>query len=771
MHFDELLGMINKVIIDLLAEEGTELPAGESSSHIDDTFMPRHTGDSDSIPEPGTKEQLSTKRKLDILGWASMDRQLRNYGSSKVSDLLLGLVDDDARKHITAEAGSKSAAARVFDFRSDSIPFAVKYNVAIALSCSEAIGMLSGTDACEIYASEEVKRVFREHGKYIHSGSNLVNFDELPLDMKKELIWPMVQNVYRAMTIRKAAQVFPEGVSGKLAYEALTSECENEHLAKQLSDLDALKYSDYETVYFSDPSDLDVKYHVALYCLNHVGEIKPPQKKSPQEDEPAQESEPTQEDEEQQSENIKILEEEYISAFKRLNKNGRIWDKLNLENLFEMGKDVISAIKEEVKNFALLKQGIISRLAGRSELAIENEELLRILDGRSPDFSFASQYLAVFFQPSDYYSILGLDYAAAVTEKDVKNAFKRQAKIYHPDKNSSDPDKDEKERMFKLLITAKDALLGKHGAGGKAPPNFRDNVSLTNYLGSISRLFAGYKTPDQGTRPRREEIKAELPQTIYQQQEEDQRSEEAEFVQDIYHQDQEEVKMEIDESIIEDLEGEPLPDALPEEEAPVEPEPEEEGLAGADPISESEYVGPYFEEMRLLRAMIDGWVGKEILIMGAGQDPDDFSMPVILARMGAKVYAVDVNYRGPADYQGCQYFRASADRLNEMFDEEQFDMVISTAMFGVPFTNWAIREFGLDSFDEALKDRIRELELEVLRKLLSLTKKGGVHFHHNRDMNPQSWTFSEDELKQIGYEVAFHSEDLPSPRETWFLKK
>lgn len=763
--------MITKVIIDLLAEEDTELSAGKPSSHIDDTFMPRHSGNSDSIPESGTEAQLSTRKKLDILGWASMDRQLKNYGSSKVSDLLLGLIDDDARKHITVETGSKSAAAGVFDFRSDSIPFAVKYNVAIALSCSEAIGILSGMDACEIYASEEVERVFGEHGRQIHPGSNWVNFDELPLDMKKELIWPMVQNIYRAMTIRKAAQVFPEGISGKLAYEALTSECENEHLAKQLSELDALKYSDYETVYFSDPSDLEVKYHVALYCLNHVGEIKPPQKKSPQEDETVQESEPTQEDEEQQSENIKILEEEYIAAFKRLNENGKIWDKLNLGNLFEMGKDVISAIKEEVKNFALLKQGIMSRLAGRSELAIENEELLRILNGQSPDFSFASQYLAMFFQPSDYYSILGLDYAAVVTEKDVKDAFKRQAKIYHPDKNSSDPDKDGKEQVFKLLIAAKDALLKKHGAGGKAPPNFRDNVSLTNYLGSISRLFEGYKTSEQDTRPRREEIKAELPQTVYQQREEDQRSEEAEFVQDIYRQDQEEVKMEIDESIIEDFEGEPLPDALPEEEAPVERDPEEEGSAVADSISESEYVGPYFEEMRLLRAMIDGWVGKEILIMGAGQTPDDFSMPVILARMGANVYAVDVNYRGPAEYQGCQYFRASVDRIDEMFGEKQFDIIISTAMFGVPFTNWAIREFGLNSFDEALKDRIKELELEVLRKLLISTKKDGVHFHHNRDMNPQSWTFSEDELKQIGYEVAFHSEDLPSPEETWFLKK
>jgi hypothetical protein len=157
--------------------------------------------------------------------------------------------------------------------------------------------------------------------------------------------------------------------------------------------------------------------------------------------------------------------------------------------------------------------------------------------------------------------------------------------------------------------------------------------------------------------------------------------------------------------------------------------------------------------------------------MGAGRAPDDFSIPVILARLGAKVSAVDVNYRGPAEYRGCQYFRVSADRVNEIFAENQFDIIISTAMFGVPFTNWAIQQYQLNSFDEGLADRIKELELEVIGKLLQLTKEGGIHLHHNRDLNPQSWTFSEEELKQTGCEAAFHPEELPGSRGTWFLRK
>jgi hypothetical protein len=190
-----------------------------------------------------------------------------------------------------------------------------------------------------------------------------------------------------------------------------------------------------------------------------------------------------------------------------------------------------------------------------------------------------------------------------------------------------------------------------------------------------------------------------------------------------------------------------------------------------DSADEDEYLGPCFEEMHILESMIDGWAGKAVLVLGAGREPDDFSIPVILSRMGANVSAVDVNYRGPAEYQGCQYHRVSADRVDGLFSEGQFDIVISTAMFGVPFTNWAAREYSLNPFDEGFKDRIRELELEVIGKLLNLTKEGGIHFHYNRDLNPQSWNFDEVDLKQIGCESAFHPQYLPNSEETWFLKK
>ena len=486
--------MIDKTIVDLLAEDDIELPADEVHIHIDDTFVPRERNEKPNPNGSADRANLSTKEKLRVLDWVAIDGQIRSFGASKLDELSLRLISEETRKRIL-DASSDPAHPNIFDFRSDSVPFAVKYNLALALSYSEAIGILSEQDVCEVYASEEVKKVFRKYGYRLSPGLSKVEFSRFPLEMKKELVWPIVQNTYRGMVIRKAAKVFPEGVSGEIAYKALSTECGKEQLAGEIPQMEAFKYYARETVSFSDPSDLEVKYHIAAYCLNHVGDIKP-EKKPASESDPKEEGkdetpqESTEEEkEEQHDEEIKTLEDEYIAAFKRLNKNKSFWDRINLTDLFEMGQDVITAIKEEIRNFALLKQEVLYRLAGRSKVAVENEELLRIVKNQNPDFDFASQYLAMFFQPSSHYTILGLNSAETVTEKDIKRAFKRQAKIYHPDKNSDDPNKDQKEQMFKLLIEAKDALLNKLKAGEEAPLNFQDNTSLIRYLGKMSRLF------------------------------------------------------------------------------------------------------------------------------------------------------------------------------------------------------------------------------------------------------------------------------------------
>jgi hypothetical protein len=297
--------MIQRRTIDLLDDEdNSELPSEMQTNRIDETFIRQNDQSSES--DVG----LSTKKKFHVLDWNSFDRQLRSYGFNKIDELSLKFIRERDKKHIM-NAGSEGE----FDFGSESIPFSTKYNVAFALSYSEAIGILSDTESCEIYASEEIKKVFAKYGIPINEGLNQINFDNLPFEMKKELIWPNIQNLYRALTIRKTAQIFPEGISGKIAYEALISECKNDQLSVHLSQYSELKFSDYDIVQFSDPSDLEIKYHIASYCLEHVREIKRiqnPDQEEPEEkkdkDEEKKEEKP---DEQERAEAIKSLEDEY----------------------------------------------------------------------------------------------------------------------------------------------------------------------------------------------------------------------------------------------------------------------------------------------------------------------------------------------------------------------------------------------------------------------------------------------------------------------------
>ena len=185
------------------------------------------------------------------------------------------------------------------------------------------------------------------------------------------------------------------------------------------------------------------------------------------------------------------------------------------------------------------------------------------------------------------------------------------------------------------------------------------------------------------------------------------------------------------------------------------------------------YEGLYAEEMRILEFLSGGYENKEILLLGSGREPDNdiWSMNTVLTKMRAKVSAVDVHYEGPAELSGVKYYRGSANKLDELFPANGFDIVISTAMFGVPFTNWAIREYSLDLSNENFSEQIKAKELDALKQALRVTKPGGWQFHYNKDLNPQSWMFTRKDLIAIGCELAFQPEFLPHSRETWYLKK
>lgn len=65
---------------------------------------------------------------------------------------------------------------------------------------------------------------------------------------------------------------------------------------------------------------------------------------------------------------------------------------------------------------------------------------------------------------SDPYKVLGIDRNA--TDDEVKTAYRKLSRKYHPDANVNNPNKDKAEEMFKLVQQAYDQIMNERKNGG-----------------------------------------------------------------------------------------------------------------------------------------------------------------------------------------------------------------------------------------------------------------------------------------------------------------
>ena len=65
---------------------------------------------------------------------------------------------------------------------------------------------------------------------------------------------------------------------------------------------------------------------------------------------------------------------------------------------------------------------------------------------------------------SDPYKVLGIDRNA--TDDEVKTAYRKLSRKYHPDANVNNPNKDKAEEMFKLVQQAYDQIMNERKING-----------------------------------------------------------------------------------------------------------------------------------------------------------------------------------------------------------------------------------------------------------------------------------------------------------------
>lgn len=74
---------------------------------------------------------------------------------------------------------------------------------------------------------------------------------------------------------------------------------------------------------------------------------------------------------------------------------------------------------------------------------------------------------------SDPYKVLGIDRNA--TDDEVKTAYRKLSRKYHPDANVNNPNKDKAEEMFKLVQQAYDQIMNERKHGGYTSGGFGSN--------------------------------------------------------------------------------------------------------------------------------------------------------------------------------------------------------------------------------------------------------------------------------------------------------
>lgn len=93
---------------------------------------------------------------------------------------------------------------------------------------------------------------------------------------------------------------------------------------------------------------------------------------------------------------------------------------------------------------------------------------------------------------ADYYSILGLTKTA--TEIEIKAAFRRLAKIYHPDKNPNDPNA---KHLFENILKAYDVLSNPHSRRRYDDSNFASTTQTNRQQRQGDKKTKDYSFTDE----------------------------------------------------------------------------------------------------------------------------------------------------------------------------------------------------------------------------------------------------------------------------------
>ncbi|NOQ38625.1 hypothetical protein GQ472_07120 [archaeon] len=207
------------------------------------------------------KYELNGTNKLAVLKYLGLEETIEQLGIQKFSkETVRNIAFEPVREWISKNWGDEF----VYDLSKKNIPITFRASLSTALFSTKIIEYLDSLGDVEIYASREIKQIYKKHDLPAPEGLTDIDYSSLPYGLKNDLVIPIVDNLQKAEAVAHAKLLFPEGVDIMAVFYS------NPNLIFDL----ARHNNESGIISFDKIENLDVQGTAAIACINDYVKIR-----------------------------------------------------------------------------------------------------------------------------------------------------------------------------------------------------------------------------------------------------------------------------------------------------------------------------------------------------------------------------------------------------------------------------------------------------------------------------------------------------------------
>jgi hypothetical protein len=210
--------------------------------------------------EQDSRKDLTGEQKLTLLEYLLLDDTIKELGTQRFGKTIIDNVFlEPVRKWVTENWESEF----IYDLSKKAVPISFRNSLALGLFTTKITDYLNQMESVELYVTRHIQGIFEKSKLQVSSGLTQVDYKPLPIEVKRELVIPIVDNLYKAESIVKAKLLFPGGIDRKtimLSDPGLLFEL----ISPDKSDI----------IYFDSIGNLEAQATAARECIRDYVKIK-----------------------------------------------------------------------------------------------------------------------------------------------------------------------------------------------------------------------------------------------------------------------------------------------------------------------------------------------------------------------------------------------------------------------------------------------------------------------------------------------------------------